>query len=651
MALEFPPIYLLKAHFKDLSELNALGKKIGVVFNTKEEAVNLFLAHEKLKSKVRIELELRQIGVATEAVVSGPEFNHGKKEQAQKGPPPRKRRKVEKNSDGRDLIVLDSSTESETDSETERNSPRSSRTASPSSPPLSRKFPLKSDTKSDGFPAWDKDIIKVLRVAWYDDSVKAGQLLPTKEYLVYEGRVVSGPKPTWPIHSKPHEPHEPLKRLPLPEVTGAKPYDKYRTGRSKPHSTRGRTRTPPLLHENTSDREEESQIPDLPDDLKQPYSCKRETPLHTPNHDFIAQLKVIKEARLLTDAEENSSEWSVRAYTGAISSIAAYPFSLASARELSRLPGVGLSTVEYFKEWKRYGYITEVENIRKDERITVWRSFYGIFDVGAKTARDWYNKGWRDLDDVAQAFGSLSRSQQIGLKFYEEFEERMSRDEVEKIGAVVLREANRIEPGFEMVICGGYRRGKPDMGDVDVVLTHRDENATSHFIDRIRKRLDETGHITHSLRQHNTNSNRGQDPLAWKGNAKREGRKAGFDTLDKIFVAWQDPEWPSKAEDLKRNPQAKNPNIHRRVDIIVTPWKTAGCAIIGWSGGNMFERDLRLYCKQELGYKFDSSGVRRVDNGIWVDLEAGADTLLEKEKKVFKGLGLKWIEPTLRCTD
>ncbi|TVY88796.1 DNA polymerase type-X family protein [Lachnellula willkommii] len=646
MALEFPPIYLLKAHFKDISELNALGKRIGVVFNTKEEAVNLFLAHEKLKSKVRIELELRQIGVTTEAVACGLEFNHGKKEQAQTGSPPKKRRKVEKNSDGRDLIVLDSSTESgtETESETERKSPKSSRIASPSSPPLSRKLPV----KSDGFSGWDKDIIKVLRVAWYDDSVKAGQLLPTEEYLVYQGRVVSAPKATWPIHSKPHEP---LKTLPLPEVTGAKPYEKYRTGRFKPHAARGRTRTPPLIHETTSDREEESQIPDLPDDLKQPYSCRRQTPLHTPNDDFIAQLRLIKEARLLTDAEESTSEHSFGTYSRAISSIAAYPFSLASARELSGLSGVGPSTVKYFKEWKRYGYITEVEDIKKDERITTWRSFYGIFDVAEKTARDWYNKGWRDLDDVAQGFGSLSRSQQIGAKFYEEFEERMSRDEVERIGAIVLHEANKIEPGFEMVICGSYRRGKPDMGDVDVVLSHRDENVTLDFINRIRERLEETGHITHSLKQYTTNSKRGQDPLAWKANHKPEGKKRGFDSLDKINVAWQDPEWPSMAEDREKDPQAKNPNIHRRVDIIITPWKTAGCAIVGWTGGHMFERDLRLYCSQKLNYKFDSSGVRRLDNGAWVDLEAGADTLLEKERKVFEGLGLKWIEPTMRCTD
>ena len=65
----------------------------------------------------------------------------------------------------------------------------------------------------------------------------------------------------------------------------------------------------------------------------------------------------------------------------------------------------------------------------------------------------------------------------------------------------------------------------------------------------------------------------------------------------------------------------------------------------------MFERDLRSYCKEQLGLKFDSSGVRRQDDGSWVDLEAGGGDLLVKEKRVFAGLKLEWREPTERCTD
>lgn len=104
-------------------------------------------------------------------------------------------------------------------------------------------------------------------------------------------------------------------------------------------------------------------------------------------------------------------------------------------------------------------------------------------------------------------------------------------------------------------------------------------------------------------------------------------------------------------EDVARDPNAGNPNVHRRVDIIISPWKTAGCAVLGWTGGTMFERDLRSYSREKKGWKFDSSGVRDVTTGAWIDLEQGAKTMLEKEKKVFEGLGLEWREPGERCTD
>lgn len=186
-------------------------------------------------------------------------------------------------------------------------------------------------------------------------------------------------------------------------------------------------------------------------------------------------------------------------------------------------------------------------------------------------------------------------------------------------------------------------------GDVDVILTHPDQDATSYLVDKLVLDLAADGWITHKLQESERNSERDQDALEWRGSMKRTG--SGFDTLDKALVLWQDQDWPTEEEDLNNDPDAKNPHPHRRVDIIITPWKTAGCAIIGWSGGTMFERDLRSYCRKILGYKFDSSGVRRLDNGAWVDLEGDETDLLVKEKKVFEGLGLDWIEPTLRCTD
>jgi len=157
--------------------------------------------------------------------------------------------------------------------------------------------------------------------------------------------------------------------------------------------------------------------------------------------------------------------------------------------------------------------------------------------------------------------------------------------------------------------------------------------------------LERAGYVTHTLSLATTNSERGQAPVSWKGDAKKAG--AGFDTLDKALVVWQDPAWTTG--------EAKNPNPHRRVDIIISPWKTAGCAVLGWTSGTTFQRDLRRFCKKERRLKFDSSGVRSRVDGSWVDLESGPDgtpapDMLTAERRVFAGLGLEWRPPEERCT-
>jgi DNA polymerase IV len=338
-----------------------------------------------------------------------------------------------------------------------------------------------------------------------------------------------------------------------------------------------------------------------------------------------------------------------RAYNVAIASIAAYPYTLTSTEEILRLPGCGDKYAGLYLEWKENGHIREVDEIESDPKMKALNIFFGIHDVHGITANHFYDKGWRDLDDVVGGWSELTREQQSGVKYYGEFQQKIPREEVERIGDVILSYANAIRAGFQMVICGGYRRGKKMCGDVDVVLTHPDEEATNGFIKLLIDKLVPDGWIPHTLQWSGQNSARGQEPLSWKGSMRGSG--TGFDSLDKALVVWQDPHWPSEEEDLQADPEAKNPNIHRRVDIIISPWKTAGCAVVGWTGGTMLERDLRMYCRKELGYKFDSSGVRRLDDGKWVDLEGDEADLLVKEKKVFEGLGLEWREPTLRCTD
>ena len=313
---------------------------------------------------------------------------------------------------------------------------------------------------------------------------------------------------------------------------------------------------------------------------------------------------------------------------------------------MGRLPGCGNKIALLFQEFKETGETQEAKEDESDPKLAVLKLFYEIWGAGETTAREFYNRGWRDLDDVVEyGWESLTRVQQIGVKYYDELQLKIPRAEVADIANTILKHANKIHKGFQMVIVGGYRRGKLESGDVDVVLSHPDEAATRNVVESIVVSLEESKYITHTLILSTKNSERGQLPVSWKGNARKAG--SGFDTLDKALVVWQNPEWTTGG--------SKNPNPHRRVDIIISPWKTAGCAVLGWSSGTTFQRDLRRYCKKERSLKFDSSGIRSRMDGSWVDLESGphgepAPDMLTAERRVFAGLGLEYRPPEERCT-
>lgn len=622
MDLKFPPIYLLKVGLeRNPRELHEWQQKIGVVRNIKEAELVL----GKTKSPRRAQSDLRHLGVHTEDVALGtnndiPVVNQTSSSQ------PRKRRKITKNDTGKDVIHLDSDTETENDSDS---------------------------CSSQAVETINGKTIKVLKLDWYIDSLEARKILPMSAYLVYEGRITAVVEPQTQPKRKQDSQAEILARARADSQPSSKTFQvqKRTISETQPRSSRD----PPahLIAETTEEHEYVANLPPLPDYVNSKYCCQRPCFSRTPNDAFIDQLRTIKTARTLQGDDEVGHKHSPRAYNKAIAALASYPFALKSTQELHNIKGCGDTISELFREWNETGRIRQVEEIKDDERFRALDTFKGIYDVGEKGAKEFYNKGWRDLEDVVNyGWESLTNSQQIGTKFYEEFSERIPRSEVEGIANHILNLANKVHPGWHMVICGGYRRGKDDSGDVDVILSHPQETITKFFLnEHLLHSLedDKILSVTHTLRLFTTNSERDQQTLFTRGKSATPG--SGFDTLDKAFVAMQKQDWPTKVEDLQRNPKAKNPNPHRRVDIIISPWKSAGCAVIGWTGGTMFERDLRAYTREELKWKFDSSGVRSLTDSSWIDLEKGGQDLLTKEKLVFEGLGLEWREPTERCTD
>lgn len=60
-------------------------------------------------------------------------------------------------------------------------------------------------------------------------------------------------------------------------------------------------------------------------------------------------------------------------------------------------------------------------------------------------------------------------------------QKRIPRDEVTKISEWVTRAALSIDPKLECITGGSYRRGNPDCGDVDIMITRNDSDGTTHL--------------------------------------------------------------------------------------------------------------------------------------------------------------------------
>ncbi|KAJ5447653.1 DNA polymerase family X [Penicillium cf. griseofulvum] len=635
-----PPIFILPTHLS-LEELDEIeGRLIDYGGRLTYDITEAGLVLGKVGRAKRAALELRTRGTWTEELIP----SSASKSMGGGAEPPPKRRRTDQYDGTKDVPVeiIDLSTESESEDGTAK-----------------RHDPSKNQIPEQKVEEI-KNSVTVLKLEWMDNSITSGKCVSQAPFVVYRGRKIPSPA------TKTENKHDLLAQksnqiierakqdavLPTPRTP---PPDHIHARRSKepPDGSSQRLR-PTLYRQTTSEHEkEEANTPQQPDWVRDHvvFACLRSAPLHPPNEDFISQLVKIRRIRELT-----LDEIGVRAYSTSIAAIAACPYPIQSPSEILALPGCNSKIADLFVEFQRHGGCSHTDDdgnvaaadvLETDPMLRVINSFYGIWGVGAKTAREFYQRGWRDLDDIVEhGWNTLSRVQQIGVKYYEEFQEGVPRGESEGIVNIIRDHAGRVRAkdadGIECVIVGGYRRGKELSGDVDIVLSHRDDAVTRNLVVDVVASLEAERYITHTLSLHLTSSLREQQTLPFHGDDTRN-----FDTLDKALVVWQDPHFDTAVED---NDRRKNPNIHRRVDIIISPWRTVGCAILGWSGDTTFQRDLRRHAKKARALKFDSSGVRDRNTGRQVDLEHGGETWEEREKLVMEGLGIGWRPPEERCS-
>ncbi|CAL1357214.1 unnamed protein product [Linum trigynum] len=315
--------------------------------------------------------------------------------------------------------------------------------------------------------------------------------------------------------------------------------------------------------------------------------------------------KLINVYRALGDDRRSFS------YYKAIPVIEKLPFKIESAEQVKGLPGIGKSLQDHIQEIVTTGKLSKLEHFETDEKVRAITLFGEIWGVGPATALKLYEKGYRTLDDLKNE-DSLTNSQKIGLKYFEDIRTRIPRNEVQEMEGLLQKTGEEILPGV-LILCGGsYRRGKASCGDMDIVVTHPDGKSHKGFLSQFVKRLKDMKFLREDL-VFTTHSEQGTD--------------SGVDTYFGLCT------YPGQ-------------ELRHRIDFKVYPRDIYAFGLIAWTGNDVLNRRLRLLAESK-GFRLDDTGLFPAthSSGGKRGTRATASLKLRTEKEVFDFLGFPWLEP------
>ncbi|XP_075715032.1 DNA polymerase beta isoform X1 [Rhinoderma darwinii] len=295
------------------------------------------------------------------------------------------------------------------------------------------------------------------------------------------------------------------------------------------------------------------------------------------------------------------------AYRKAASVISKYPTKIKSGTEAKKLDGVGAKIAEKIDEFLATGKLRKLEKIRLDDTSSSINFLTRVTGIGPAAARKLVEEGIKTLDDLRNNEHKLNHHQKIGLKYFDDFEMRIPREEMLKMQEITLEKVKNLDPEYIATVCGSYRRGAESSGDMDILLTHPDFMSDSpkqpHLLHQMVQTLEECNFITDTL---------------VKGDTKFMG-------------VCQLPSEGGK------------PFPFRRIDIRLIPKDQYYCGVLYFTGSDIFNKNMRTHALEK-GFTLNEYTLRP----LGVTGMAGEPLPIDSEKDIFDYIHYKYREPKER---
>nr|QDO16408.1 DNA polymerase beta [Lingulodinium polyedra] len=292
------------------------------------------------------------------------------------------------------------------------------------------------------------------------------------------------------------------------------------------------------------------------------------------------------------------------AYSRAAATLRAHPEAVVSGAQAKAIAGIGAGMARRIDIVLATGELEELKELKRDSDVVALRELRSVHGIGAVRAGELVEKGVRSLADLRAGVASgsvhLDAVQSIGLRLVDDFARKIPRAEVAEHGALMLGVRDRKHRELRLQICGSYRRGKAECGDIDLLITRPDFTSTSRaansggaLLKGFLQSLREAGYLTDDLAAGNTK---------YMGACRLPG--------------------PGR--------------LHRRLDVRCLPADQFHFGTLYFTGSASLSIRLRMRAI-ELGMTLSEYGLERKDTGERIAANS--------EKEVFEALGMEYLEP------
>lgn len=314
----------------------------------------------------------------------------------------------------------------------------------------------------------------------------------------------------------------------------------------------------------------------------------------------------------LANYERNVSKniYKYNAYRKAAGTLSGLPERVQSGGEAKKLPGIGEKIAKKIDEFLNTGKLQKLENINKDESNVAINLLTRISGIGPAKAKELVDAGIKTLEDLKNHQDKLNHHQKIGFKFFDDFEKRIPRKEVEQIEKMMVDAIEELSSEYIVTICGSYRRGKEESGDIDVLITHPTYTSKEK---ELKKKFAGLKDIVECL----------------------EKKKLITDTISL---------GPAKFMGVCRIPRGKKKPF-RRLDIRLAPYDQYYCSVLYFTGSDLFNKNMRAHALEK-SYTLNEYTLKR----LTPQGTPGGAERITCEEDIFRILELPYKEPKDRNT-